>query len=419
MAALSIAYKDLQIMLKNRGFIIQLFILPLLLTAIFSGALGSIGGSGQKDTRIPLAVVNLDTGGSSVEFINKVNTAGGVLAESYDQAQAQALLDEGKVMRVLTIPTNFSTSLANNQPTTVQITNHKDASMQETEAVRLVVAGVAQDMTLQSQILYSLQQMSDMQANAPAEFQQAFSVESMQNQAKSQFEATGTQELVSVAQRIPTQQAQEALLAEQNPTMEDVTVPGFAVLFVFMTAQSTALSIYNEKKVGSFRRLLAAPISKASLLVGKMLPNLVTGILQVVVIFAFGVWGLKALGLKPISLGSDPLALVLTLLLLVLCSTALGLVISAIARTEGQIGALSTLFLWGLGFLGGCFMPLFLLERFLKQVPMVIPHYWAKRALENLLVRGLSLADLGLELAVLSGFVLLFFAFGLWKFDFD
>jgi ABC-2 type transport system permease protein len=419
MAAFSIAYKDLQIMLKNRGFIIQLFILPLLLTAIFSGALGSIGGSGQKDTRIPLAVVNLDTGGSSVEFINKVNTAGGVLAESYDQAQAQALLDEGKVMRVLTIPTNFSTSLANNQSTTVQITNHKDASMQETEAVRLVVAGVAQDMTLQSQILYSLQQMSDMQANAPAEFQQAFSVESMQNQAKSQFEATGTQELVSVAQRIPTQQAQEALLAEQNPTMEDVTIPGFAVLFVFMTAQSTALSIYNEKKVGSFRRLLAAPISKASLLVGKMLPNLVTGILQVVVIFAFGVWGLKALGLKPISLGSDPLALVLTLLLLVLCSTALGLVISAIALTEGQIGALSTLFLWGLGFLGGCFMPLFLLERFLKQVPMVIPHYWAKRALENLLVRGLSLADLGLELAVLSGFVLLFFAFGLWKFDFD
>jgi ABC-2 type transport system permease protein len=419
MAAFSIAYKDLQIMLKNRGFIIQLFILPLLLTAIFSGALGSIGGSGQKDTRIPLAVVNLDTGGSSVEFINKVNTAGGVLAESYDQAQAQALLDEGKVMRVLTIPTNFSTSLANNQSTTVQITNHKDASMQETEAVRLVVAGVAQDMTLQSQILYSLQQMSDMQANAPAEFQQAFSVESMQNQAKSQFEATGTQELVSVAQRIPTQQAQEALLAEQNPTMEDVTIPGFAVLFVFMTAQSTALSIYNEKKVGSFRRLLAAPISKASLLVGKMLPNLVTGILQVVVIFAFGVWGLKALGLKPISLGSDPFALVLTLLLLVLCSTALGLVISAIARTEGQIGALSTLFLWGLGFLGGCFMPLFLLERFLKQVPMVIPHYWAKRALENLLVRGLSLADLGLELAVLSGFVLLFFAFGLWKFDFD
>jgi ABC-2 type transport system permease protein len=201
--------------------------------------------------------------------------------------------------------------------------------------------------------------------------------------------------------------------------MEDVTVPGFAVLFVFLTAQTTALSIYNEKKVGSFRRLLAAPISKASLLIGKMLPNLVTGILQVVVIFAFGVWGLQALGLKPISLGNDPFALSLALLLLVLCSTSLGLVIAAVARTEGQIGALSTLFLWGLGFLGGCFMPLFLLERFLKQVPMVIPHYWAKRALENLLVRGLHLADLGLEMAVLGGFVLLFFAFGLWKFDFD
>lgn len=196
-------------------------------------------------------------------------------------------------------------------------------------------------------------------------------------------------------------------------------MPGFAVLFVFMTAQTTALSIYNEKKVGSFRRLLAAPISKVTLLGGKMLPNVITGILQIVVLFAFGVWGMRALGLKPVSLGNDYLALVLTLLLLVLCSTAMGILIAAIARTEGQIGGLSTLLLWGLGFLGGCFMPLFLLERFLKQLPMVVPHYWAKRALESLLIRGVGLADIGLELAALSGFIILFLAFGLWKFDFD
>ena len=102
-----------------------------------------------------------------------------------------------------------------------------------------------------------------------------------------------------------------------------------------------------------------------------------------------------------------------------MCSTALGLVIAAVARTEGQIGGLSNLVLWGMAFLGGCFMPLFLLERFLKQAPMVVPHYWAKRALENLMVRGLGLVDVSLELAVLGGFTLLFFAFGLWKFEFD
>lgn len=419
MAALSIAYKDLQILFRNRGVILQLFILPILFTALFSGALGSLGSSQEKDTRIPLAVVNLDGGEAATRFINNLDAAGGVRVETYDQTQAQALFDESKIMRILTIPAGFTANLASNQPTTLQILNHKDAQIQETEAVRLVVEGVAQDMTLESQILFSLQQMGDMQANSPSDFQEAFSPQAMQDQAQAQFEAARSQELITVAQRIPAQQAQAQNQAESNPTMEDVAVPGFAVLFVFLTAQTTALSIYTEKKVGSFRRLMAAPISKATLLVGKMLPNVITGILQVLVIFGFGVWGMQVLGLKPVSLGHDYLALALTLLLLVLCSTSLGLVVVAIARTEGQIGGLSTLLLWGFGFLGGCFMPLFLLERFLKQVPMAIPHYWAKRALENLLVRGLGLGDVGLELAVLSGFTLLFFAFGLWKFDFD
>jgi ABC-2 type transport system permease protein len=274
-------------------------------------------------------------------------------------------------------------------------------------------------MTLESQILYSLQQMGEMQGNAPPEYQEAFGAERMQEQAQSQFEAARSQELITVTQRVPTPAELDEEQEGENVRLEDVTVPGFTVLFVFLTAQTTAMSIYNEKKVGSFRRLLAAPISKMSTLVGKMLPNLITTILQIVVIFAFGIWGMQALGLKPVSLGNDIVALVLVLLLLALCSTALGIVIAAVARTEGQIGGLSTLLLWGLGFLGGCFMPLFLLERFLKQVPMVIPHYWAKRALENLMVRGLSLTDIGLELAVLGGFVVLFFAFGVWRFEFD
>jgi ABC-2 type transport system permease protein len=418
MAALDIAYKDLQILFKNRGVILQLFVLPILFTAILSGALGSLGKDEEKDTRIPLTVVNLDAGEAAGQFLQGLDAAGGVRIESSDQSQAQKLLDEGKIMRVLTIPANFSANLVSNQTTTVQIVNHKDASPQEIEAVRMIVDGVAQGMTLESQILFSLQQIGEMQANAPQEYQQAFGAERMQNQARTQFEAARSQALVRVSQRTPAQPAQAGQEAV-NISMEDVTVPGFAVLFVFLTAQTTALSIYSEKKVGSFRRLLAAPISKASLLVGKMLPNVVTGLLQVAVIFAFGFWGMKALGLKPVSLGNDLPALVLALLLLVLCSTALGILIAAIAHTENQIGGLSTVFLWALGFLGGCFMPLFLLERFLKQVPMIVPHYWAKRALENLLVRGLSLADIGLELAVLGGFTILFFAFGLWKFEFD
>ena len=203
------------------------------------------------------------------------------------------------------------------------------------------------------------------------------------------------------------------------PDAAQLAVPGFTVLFVFLAAQATARSIYNEKKVGSFRRLLAAPMSKASLLVGKMLPNFITALIQTVVIFAFGIVGLRLLGLTPMTLGNDPLAVVIVAVLVALCSSAFGIVIAAIARTENQIGGLSSLFLWSMGIVGGSIIPLFALERFLGPLPKIVPHYWANRAFDNLLIRGFGLADVTTEMAVLLGFTFLFFAIGLWRFDFD
>jgi ABC-type Na+ efflux pump permease subunit len=47
MKTLSIAQKDLKIIIKDRGALFQLFILPLLFILVFSGALTAIGKSGE------------------------------------------------------------------------------------------------------------------------------------------------------------------------------------------------------------------------------------------------------------------------------------------------------------------------------------------------------------------------------------
>jgi ABC-2 type transport system permease protein len=102
-----------------------------------------------------------------------------------------------------------------------------------------------------------------------------------------------------------------------------------------------------------------------------------------------------------------------------LCSSAFGIAIAGIARTENQIGGLSTLLLWGMGLLGGSMIPLFILDRFLGPIPMIVPHYWANRAFDDLLIRGLGTANVALDLGVLLAFSLLFFVVGLWRFDFE
>jgi len=397
MKALSITFKDLQIFFKDRGAVLQLFLLPLVFVVVFTGALGAIG-KGEEDARVPLPVVNLDGGQSAQTLLDNINAAG----------------DENEIDRVLTIPADFTAGIADGQPVTLRLVSHADADVKQTEAVRLVVEGVANDMALEIQILAALQQMGEMQAGVP-ESSRAFTVERMQAQARSQFERAQTQPLVAVTQREPGQEVEQ----EEPLGLGDIAVPGITVLFVFLTAQATAHSIYDEKKVGSFRRLLAAPMSKVALLGGKMLPNLITGLIQTGVIFAFGIVGLRLLGLTPATLGNEPLATVLVVVLLALCSSAFGILIAALARTEGQIGGLSTLLLWGMGLLGGSVIPLFILERMLGPVPMVVPHYWANRALVDLMLRGLGMADVAVEMAALLGFTVLFFAIGLWRFEFD
>jgi ABC-2 type transport system permease protein len=418
MNALNIALKDLRILFKDRGAVIQLFLLPLLFIVVFSGALAAIGSIDEDThipvaTRIPLAVVDLDGGEAAQTLLDGLNAAGGVHARQYEQDRALALLDEYELAHVLTIPANFTTDLVDNRQVTLRLVNHPDADAEDTEVVRLVIEGVAQDMSLQRQILASLQQMGDMQANAPEEYQEAFSVERLQAQARGQFERAQT--LVELVRTFPEQQGER----EEMPDAAQLAVPGFTIMFVFLTAQMTARSIYDEKKVGSFRRLLAAPMSKASLLAGKMLPNFVTGLIQTGVIFAFGTIGMRLLGLTPMTLGNAPLVVALVAVLVALCSSSLGTLIAAIARTENQIGGLSAVVLWVMGVLGGSFIPLFFLENFLGSLIQIVPHYWANRAFNDLMIRGLGLADVTVEMAVLLGFTGLFFVVGLWKFDFD
>jgi ABC-2 type transport system permease protein len=413
MNTISVAMKDLQIMLKDRGALFQLFILPLLFILVFSGALNAIGQS-EAVTLPGLAVVDLDGGSAAQTLITKLNTEGSLAIQTTSATEAQVLLDGNKVIGFMTIPSNFTRGVQNSSPVKLVFTTGAESDSQKVEAARLVMVSIAAEMTLESQIVASLKQMGEMQASAPDEYQ-VFDTERVLAQAHSQFVVAQTRPLIELIQSVPQQNPEQASTVDLGQS----AVPGFTVLFVFMTAQTTARSIYDEKKVGTFRRLVAAPLNKTELIIGKILPNFITGLFQILVIFAFGSLGMRLLGLTPLQVEKSPLGVILISILVALCSSAFGIAIAAFARTENQISGLSTLLVWGMGLLGGSLIPLFILDRFLGPIPMIVPHYWANRAFDDLLIRGLGTADIALDMGILFGFCLLFFVIGLWRFDFE
>ncbi len=409
---LRVVLKDLKIFFIERGTVLNLFVIPIVFILAFS--IGAGASTAPEFEAISLPVVNLDSGSqASQTLLEALDTGGGIQCELYDQAQAQALLDKEKINRVLTIPANYATDLQKGHQVTLRLVNSPTANTSKTEAVYRVVTGVAADLSMETQLIASFKQMGDMQA-ATSEEEQIFSTDIIVEQAQSQFERARTEPLLAVEESWP-----EALAAgdEQAFNPLSIYIPGFTVLFIFLTAQTTAQSIYVEKKTGSFRRLLAAPINKPTILVGKMVPNLIIGLVQIIVLFGTGVFVLPLFGFNRMVLGNDPLALVLICLIVLLCSTSLGILMAAIARTEGQISGLSSVVLWGFGF-AGLWLNMMPDPGFFEPISKVIPHYWANLAFLDLFVRRKGLEDILPSILVLLGFTVLFFAIGLWRFDF-
>lgn len=413
MNVLNIAQKDGRILLKETGTLVYLFLLPLIFILIFGGIAQATAG-GSDPEMVPLPVVNLDEGQMGQAFIDNLAAAGGVEVIIYKQAEAEGLFAAEEIERLLTIPAAFSKELAAGVPVTIQVES-ASSNGDENRSVELVIDGVARGMSLEQQILASLEQMGQMQQANPADLQ-VFTAERNVSQAQSQFESAQDRPLIIVEQKLPVSLGEEAT---QNINLVQLAVPGATVLFVFLTAQTTASALYEEKKHGSFRRLLAAPITKPALLEGKMLPNFLIVILQVVFIFAVAIFIFPLIGMEQLSLGSDPLALALLVLVMALCSTCLGILIAAVARTEAQIGGISQAALWVAGFLGGAIVPFFLLNESMAGIGKITPQYWAVTGFNEIMVLGGDLAAVSQNLAALLAFSLLFFAIGLWRFDFN
>jgi ABC-2 type transport system permease protein len=417
---LSIAWKDLLILAKDRNALVGAFLLPVVFILIFLGVSGlanSGGGDadGAEADRVPLAVVNLDEGGATAAvLIANLERDGGLDVVPYAEAEARSKLEAQEIERMLVIPAGFSDAVVHDRPATVELVNNS-LDRGRNEAALMVIQGVTGQMSLEHQILASLLSMAHMQEANPS-FDPDTSARLAIPLAKRQFEASRKRPLVVVTQSQP---ASLGAGEDVKITGVQIGVPGFAVLFIFLTAQLTARSIYEEKKTGTFRRLLAAPIGKWPMLVGKLIPNFVVVVAQVVFLFAAGMVLLPLIGLDALRLGNDIPALVLLVLAIALCCTTLGVLIAAVARTEAQIGGIAALVLWVLAFLGGAFIPLFLVNESMATLGQVTPHYWAVTGFYDLLTRGQGLTAVLDSILVLVGFSAVFFVIGAWRFEFE
>jgi ABC-2 type transport system permease protein len=153
----------------------------------------------------------------------------------------------------------------------------------------------------------------------------------------------------------------------------EVGIARLLALTTFFTASSAGTVIIPlERQMGTYDRLLAAPMALVTLLLGKMLVGaffaLVASVVPLVV-------GLLWLGLR---VADEPL-LIVGLVLASLAFAAFGLVFASIpARSVGSIMMPSTLIRWPLLFISGVFVPLGELASWARALAYLSPLTYAQ-----------------------------------------
>jgi ABC-2 type transport system permease protein len=178
-------------------------------------------------------------------------------------------------------------------------------------------------------------------------------------------------------------------------------VPGIiGVLLSLTMVLITSMAIVRERERGTLEQLVVTPIDKTSLMLGKILPFLLIGYVQITVILVLG----RLLFDVPLR-GSLALLYLLSFPFIV-ASLALGLLMSTLVQSQVQAMQLSFLFLLPNILLSGFMFPRQAMPEAAQWIGAALPLTYFLTILRGVLLKGIGLEHLWPEGLVLAAFAL-------------
>lgn len=414
---LASAWKDLKIFFKDPGAVTLIFLQPFMFIVVMSYALGGLFEPGED--QIQLLAVNQDRGAQAGAILRQLDEMDAFQVEAdwegrpLTREMAESLIVEERRNLALVFPPDFSQVLeqdpaaAERHTTKVLVIVDPATSSQFVEPILGTLQGLIERRTYMAMMPKGLDYLfGQLSPQMPTEQREAFKAQAQE--AMSGGLLGGRETLITIERTAPA-----GMQVEKYPDTFQQNVPGYTIYGIFWIVSLLAGSVLQEKREGTFRRLLVAPMNRAVMLAGKLVPYYLINLIQLAIML-----GASSL-LFGMSLGHSPAGLVVVSLAAAATATGLGVLVSALARTEAQVGGLTVLLLLTMSALGGCFVPRFIMPEWLKTIGLVTPHAWALDAYQDLLVRGYSLVEVLPKVGALTVFAVAFFGIGVWRFRFE
>jgi len=191
----------------------------------------------------------------------------------------------------------------------------------------------------------------------------------------------------------------------------DQYVPGFGITFLLIGMMlGIALTLFDERDWGTLKRLQVSGAPLTGLLLGKLFARFIVGIAQMVLLFAVG-WALFG-----ISLGRNPLALIIPTVGISFAAAALALVVASIATAHDSVPSLGVTISISMAAIGGCWWPLDFEPGWMRELARWLPTTWTMQAFNDLMIRNQPPSATLVPLAATLGIGMIFLCAGLIRF---
>lgn len=369
--AFFIAFNEVKLYLQDRGDLAFSLLLPIVTFALIYGAFG-----GETVFETTAYVVDEDKGNYSSVFLEELGLVEGVEVELLTPSEADEKLDRSDVLIVLYIPQGFSQALASGEEAKLTFRQRGNAG-QEGQIVASIIRGVAEDINQEFQVRGQV-------------------VESLQG--------TGiSQERIEVAvQEYLEQEREKPVVAVRgetlggNPDFVNQFLPGIVTMYVLFAVAMAARVIVEERRKGTLERLLTTRLSAGELFIGKFFASVSRGFVQTLILLGLSYAVFQVF---------TPLSFLESLVIALIfagAASGIGLIIASIARSEAGATWIAVVFSVITFMFGGTFFEI-AKDGGLYTISRLSVNSYANEAFDVVISGGGSLADVGFELGILVG----------------
>ncbi len=377
---LLIGWKDLTLLFRDRAALILILLAPFALTIGMAFVTGRLSSANSGPSDIPVVLVNQDGGqlGNALVGVFESNELKQLIAPtlSQDASWARRQVDADHAAAAVIIPAGFTNSILPDQgssstgplveielytnptsPTSSGLVKSiVEAFLNRVEAGR--VGGTVAVTQLITSGLIAPQQAAQVGMQLGAE----------------QASASASHPSITVNATTP----------ESGPVKFDVMAfmaPGMALMFLMFATSHGGRTLLAERLQGTLPRLLVSPTPATQVLGGKVFGIFLSGVAQMLILI------LTSTLLFSLDWG-DPLAVFVLILAAAFGATGWGLLITALARTPGQVSAIGSATMLTFSILGGTFIDTGNFPAWFQALSKITPNAWGLDGFNTLALGG-------------------------------